>query len=87
MKIHIIIGQRSESYAGEYAPEVIHVIDDAAHSDNPDWLRDRLKEAKADTSYAAAEIFTVDLGAGAAAAIRERLLGTMTLKGTLQAEA
>ncbi len=36
MKIHILFGQRNESYEGEYAPEVLLAWDEPSIDENPD---------------------------------------------------
>lgn len=38
MILHILMGQRKEAYPGEYAPEALAVIDENAHSDNPEYI-------------------------------------------------
>jgi hypothetical protein len=38
MILHVLMGQRKESYPGQYAPEALAIIDEYGHSDNPDYM-------------------------------------------------
>ena len=38
MILHILMGQRKESYPGQYGPEALAVMDEHGQSDNPDYL-------------------------------------------------
>lgn len=40
MKIFVLMGQRNESYVGEYAPEALACMDEYGDSENPDFLRE-----------------------------------------------
>lgn len=43
MDLLVLVGQRKERYVGEYAVEALAVIDEHGDSENPDYMRDALK--------------------------------------------
>lgn len=57
----VVIGQRKDSNPGENAPEALAVITEYGNAENPDYIQDELKKAKADPDMEAAAIFTVTL--------------------------
>ena len=62
MKIHLIIGQRKERYLGEYAPEVLDAMDEYGNDENSgEWIDGKMKEHKADESFEAVEVVTVEV--------------------------
>jgi len=44
MDLHVLIGQRKESYPGQYSLEALAVIDEIGDSENPDYMRDELRK-------------------------------------------
>lgn len=81
--LYIVFAQYRESYPDEYAPEAVAVISEFAHEENPDWIEEELKKAKANPDVVAAQIFEVDLGGRAAAEIRARLLEPAKMEGKI----
>ncbi len=61
MKIHVLMGQRIESYPGQYAPEAIACMDEYGHSDNPEWLDGKKAEADATGEFERTEIVTLEV--------------------------
>ena len=41
MTIICLFGQRSESYPGQYAPELLAAIEETGNDNNPDYLNDK----------------------------------------------
>lgn len=60
----VVIGQRKDSYPGENAPEALAVITEYGNDENPDYIQDELKRAKADPDMEAAAIFTITINRG-----------------------
>lgn len=46
MKIRLMCLHRHENYAGEYAPEVVGVVDEYTNDENPDYWRDEKARMK-----------------------------------------
>jgi hypothetical protein len=62
MKIHLLVGQRKESYAGEFAPEVLEAIDEFGNCENAgEWLQGKMKEYRVDASFEALVIVTLEV--------------------------
>lgn len=51
MKLFVLFGQRVENYPGQYAPEALECIDEFGMEENPDWLEDKMKRARASNEY------------------------------------
>lgn len=86
MKLYVIFAQRKERYEGEYGVEALDVADEYTMDENSDWLYGKLEERKKDPDLVAVEIIEIDLGNGAQDAIREQLIGTITIKGSVVKE-
>ena len=65
MLIHVLMGQRKESYAGEYAPEALAVISDEGMDDNPDYMADTHAEHKSSGEFENLVVFSFQLDAKA----------------------
>lgn len=61
MQLHVLMAQREEAYPGEYAPEALDVIDEIGHSDNPDFLERRAKEARETGEFESVAIITIEV--------------------------
>jgi hypothetical protein len=62
MMIHMIVAQRKEKYAGEYAPEVLDAIDEFGNDENAgEWLEEKLKDHRTDEAFEAVEIVTLEV--------------------------
>lgn len=46
MILKVIFGQRKERYEGEFAPEALEAMTEFGYEENPDWLNDKLENAK-----------------------------------------
>ena len=84
MNVYILFGLRKEGYAEQYAPEALEVMDQHSYDVNSEWLHEKLKEHEAHNSFVALKIMLIDLGAGSQEHIRELLIGTPKLKGTVK---
>lgn len=63
MKIHVLFGQRVESYEGEFAPIPLDVIDQSIIDDDPEYQEKKLKKIlRGDSDFMSAHWFVVDLG-------------------------
>lgn len=65
MLLHVLMGQRKESYPGEYAPEALAVLDECVQSDNPDYMAG--EKAKYDASDEFESVVVIDLEVSQAA--------------------
>jgi len=70
VKLHILFGQRVQSYPGQYAPEAIAIMDEWAEEENPDWLVEQKEAVDASNDFEVTEIITVEVSLDA---IRARL--------------
>lgn len=61
MKLLVLMGQRQCEYDGQYAPEAFEVMTEYGHDENPEFLTEKLAEARADSEIVAAEIVTLDV--------------------------
>lgn len=84
MKLYVIFAQRKERYEGEYAPEALELMDEYGVEENGAWLATKLEEHRKNSDLAAVEIVAIDLGSTAQAKIKEKLIGTLELKGTVE---
>lgn len=64
MDLFVLMGQRTESYPGEYAPEALAVIDEVGDEDNPDYMRDELKKAKDSGDFENTVVIKVTVSGG-----------------------
>lgn len=82
MKVHILFGQRKESYEGEHAPEVLAAWDEYSVEENPEGFDQDvalcLKEVG--DSMAATRVIKIDVDQ---ARIRALLVGTPIVKGVI----
>lgn len=83
MFLYVLFGQRKENYPGQYAPEALEVMDEYAYHENGEWLQEKLLEGEKTGEFAALKIMEINLGSGSQDRIREALVGTPVLKGTL----
>lgn len=56
MDVFLLMGQRKESYPGEYAPEALECMDEYGYSDNSEWLHDKKTAAEATGEFERVEI-------------------------------
>ena len=82
-EFHIVVGQRKESYPGEYAPEALAVMDEYGVEDNGQWLQDTLAENRSSGDFEAVEIVRLEVPREAIMAIlrpatREAIPATIT---------
>ena len=61
MIIKVLMGQREESYVGEYAPEALEVATEFDFEENPDFLLDRLAEERDKDHWESVVIVYVDV--------------------------
>lgn len=61
MQIHLIVGQRKERYAGEFAPEVLDACDEFTLDENPDLLLKLLCKHREDESFEAVEAVAIEV--------------------------
>ena len=47
MNVRLLVGHRKDSYPGEYAPEVVAVVDEFTIDDNPEWWSNEVAKQKA----------------------------------------
>ena len=83
MKLHILFGQRKESYEGEFGPEVLTATDEFTLEENPDRWESELETTKrmnADEMQAMREI-VVEVDGDK---IRNLLLVTPKVKGEIK---
>jgi hypothetical protein len=69
MEILVLIAQRKCQYPGQYAPEALAVISECDHSDNPDYMRKELADAKADSDLDAVAVVSIKVDSDAIDAI------------------
>ena len=86
MLLHVIFGQRVESYEGEFAPEALEVMDEYGYDENSEWLHKKLQYYRTDQSFANVEIMEIELGKDAIDLLRKRLLGHLQVGGVLVAQ-
>lgn len=79
MNLYIIFGQRKERYAGQYAPEALGIIDEDGYDENPDWLANEIAKYRADSSFLAVKVVTIQLKTGSQEAIRAFLTASPKL--------
>jgi len=46
MKIKVLFGLRKESYAGQYAPEALVVVDEFTDEENPDYFDEAARKSR-----------------------------------------
>lgn len=61
MKIHLIVGQRVETYDGEYAPEVLDAWDENTLDENRDGFREAFAKHEGDKGLAMVRELIVDV--------------------------
>lgn len=61
MKLHILFGQRKETYPGEYMPEALAVMDEYGQSDNPGYLDGEKTKALTSGEFENVVVVTVDV--------------------------
>jgi len=85
MMISVLFGVRKESYAGEYAPEVLAARDEFCVEENPENWQAEVERTKASlaSEMQAMGLFNIAVDGDA---IRARLLSTPTIKGTLESK-
>lgn len=59
MKIYVIIGQRHESYEGQYGVEAFDCADEYTHSDNPEYLDKKLEEYRNSKEFSAIDMMSI----------------------------
>ena len=60
-ELHVIFGQRKESYTGEYAPEALDIADEICMEENPAYLAEKLAEHQKDESFEAVEVIRLEV--------------------------
>ena len=65
MNLHILFGQRKQSYAGEYAPEVLVCWTESDVEENPEGFDQAVLEAveKAKSDFSATRVLIVSVNA------------------------
>ena len=58
-ELHIIFGQRKESYPGEHAPEALDIADECTMDENPEWLLERQGYHQKDPSFESVKIVKI----------------------------
>ena len=61
MKLHILFGQRKETYPGEYMPEALAVMDEYGQSDNPGYLDGEKTKALTSGEFENVVVVTVEV--------------------------
>lgn len=61
MKIMILMGQRKERYEGEYAPEALECINEFGHDENPEFMRDKLREYQNTGEFDSLSVVAVEI--------------------------
>ena len=59
MKLHVLIGQRKESYEGEYGMEALAAASDADVDGNPEYLPDQLQKYRDSDEFDALAVVTL----------------------------
>lgn len=80
MELHVLFGQRAESYEGEHAPEAFLVWDGGSVDENPEGFKRAVDEAKAELSsdIVATRVIVVRVDGER---IRRLLIGTPVVEG------
>jgi hypothetical protein len=65
MILHILMGQRTESYPGQYAPEALAIIDEHGHSDNPEYMAGEKAKFLASNEFESLAVIDLDVSASA----------------------
>jgi len=83
MRLHILFGQRRETYEGEYAPEALVVWDDYTFNENPEGFDKDVKDAEIAfaTEMVAMRVFLVEVDQDK---LRRLLLSMPTLQGDIK---
>lgn len=69
MLLHVLMGQRKESYPGEYGPEALAVIDEFGQSDNPDYMAGELAKYRATDEFEGIAVIDLEVSQSAILAI------------------
>lgn len=59
--LHILMGQRTCRYEGEYAPESLGVADENTMSDNPSYMENLIAEYRNSPEFSAVRLIQVKL--------------------------
>ena len=84
MKLYVIFAQRKCSYADQYAPEALAVLDQYAYDENPSWLQSQLEHHKGNPDFAAVDLFAIYLGTAGGEAIWKHLNQLPELSATVE---
>ena len=84
MKLHVLFGQREESYEGEYAPEALLCWDEFCVDDNPDGFDEECARYLQDHEgeFVASKVILIDIDGEK---VRDLLIGVPVLKGAVKA--
>lgn len=61
MILKVLMGQRKESYPGEYAPEALEVMTEYDFSENESWILDKFDEQKKEKHWENLRIIDVKI--------------------------
>lgn len=75
MKLYVLFQQLECSYDGEYAPEPVEVTNEYVMGENPDYMKDKIKEYKDNPMVKSVKLVEVSLCAGDVLVIEKALNG------------
>jgi hypothetical protein len=61
MLMHVLVGQRKEKYAGEYAPEALAVIGDEGMEENPAYMEEMHAENRATGEFESLVVLKLEI--------------------------
>lgn len=74
MKLHIIFGQRHETYDGEYAPEVLDCWDESSLDENHEGFEASLEAAEGNKDFRAVRVVVVKIDGAKVGALLNQVM-------------